>query len=328
MRIRSLALPALTCLALVAATLQASPAVATTTPTVVRPESSHGWNLTEGSSDKAAFGVGPVPAPLGHGSVMLQVPTTAEVNANSGPSISKSVGVSTSSFGEITYEQYVPTGDAASPAAGVVAVAEIGDPSGNYAYAFSSAAGSVNAWSSVNTATAKWSVTCPDLSFFTGLSLTQVPSDCSLSDNVVFVGFEAGFDGTDNYAGQTVYMDDATVQGVTYDFEPTRLTAKNASIPLPSSGTKSMTFKLSIPKALPVAATVDWKTKSGTAKAGVDFVSGTGTVTIPAGSTTAKIVVKIKSDAHPDASETFKVVLSGPTFCWPAKASATGTIVG
>jgi hypothetical protein len=62
-----------------------------------------------------------------------------------------------------------------------------------------------------------------------------------------------------------------------------------------------------------VPVTVDFATHDGSAVAAQDYTSKTGSVTIPAGQTTATISVPITNDTAQEAQESFTVTLSNPT---------------
>ncbi|HEU5132333.1 MAG TPA: Calx-beta domain-containing protein, partial [Pyrinomonadaceae bacterium] len=59
--------------------------------------------------------------------------------------------------------------------------------------------------------------------------------------------------------------------------------------------------------------TVNYATSNGTATAGSDYVASSGTVTIPAGSTSATINIPINGDTNIEPIETFNVTLSNAT---------------
>lgn len=61
------------------------------------------------------------------------------------------------------------------------------------------------------------------------------------------------------------------------------------------------------------AATVDYMTADGTARAGSDYTAKSGTLSFAAGVATANIVVPITNDTSVESSETFTVSLSNPT---------------
>ena len=59
--------------------------------------------------------------------------------------------------------------------------------------------------------------------------------------------------------------------------------------------------------------TVDYATSNGTATAGSDYSAGTGTITIPAGSTSTTIDVAVIGDSVDEPNETINVTLDNPT---------------
>jgi Calx-beta domain-containing protein/uncharacterized protein DUF4214 len=59
--------------------------------------------------------------------------------------------------------------------------------------------------------------------------------------------------------------------------------------------------------------TVDYTTGNGTATAGSDYVAASGTVTIPAGSTSVPILIHVNSDMDIEPNETFTITLSNAT---------------
>ncbi len=89
-------------------------------------------------------------------------------------------------------------------------------------------------------------------------------------------------------------------------------------------GTASVTVTLSAAASGPV--TVAYATADGTATAGSDYTAASGTLTIPAGSTSGTIDVPIIDDSVVEASGTFTVTLSNPTGATLGAAIATVTI--
>jgi hypothetical protein len=71
---------------------------------------------------------------------------------------------------------------------------------------------------------------------------------------------------------------------------------------------------------------VDFKTQSGTATAGADFTAVNGTLTFPAGQTTATIQVPILNDTANEGTEQFDVVLSNPVAAVLGDATGTATL--
>jgi len=74
-------------------------------------------------------------------------------------------------------------------------------------------------------------------------------------------------------------------------------------------------FVISIPHASTSDALIDYATSDGTAIAGVDYTSVSGTATIPAGSVSTNIKVKVKGDSLRMNSQNFYLHLSNPKNC-------------
>ncbi len=91
------------------------------------------------------------------------------------------------------------------------------------------------------------------------------------------------------------------------------------------SAYEEFTVTLSAPRFNQVS--VSYSTSDGTASAGSDYQASSGTILIPAGSTTASIVVPITGDVVVEADETFAFTLSAPVNATLGQAQATGTIV-
>jgi hypothetical protein len=87
----------------------------------------------------------------------------------------------------------------------------------------------------------------------------------------------------------------------------------------------AFTVMLSAVSANPVS--VSYATTGGTANAGTDYVSATGTVTVPAGLVARSFVVRVLGDVVAEPGESIVVTLSGIANAVLARTTATGTIV-
>ncbi len=118
------------------------------------------------------------------------------------------------------------------------------------------------------------------------------------------------------------------VNGVAAEVGQAAPTLSVADVKLPEgdSGKTLANFALTLSKALPDDVTVNYKTEAGSASAGVDYQSQTGTITIPAGSLSAVIPVSVYGDTDEEADETFQVVLWAPTGATLDKSKATALI--
>jgi len=93
-----------------------------------------------------------------------------------------------------------------------------------------------------------------------------------------------------------------------------------------TEGGGSMRFAVRLDPASGRTVTVQYATADGTATAGADYTATSGTLTLPAGATTATVEVPILDDTAREESETFTVTLSDPTAATLTGAGATGTI--
>ena len=109
--------------------------------------------------------------------------------------------------------------------------------------------------------------------------------------------------------------------------DDTAVSIGNVSVTEGNSGTINANFKVSLSAAAPFPVTVRYATADGTATAGSDYVSTSGTLTIPAGSTSGTVAVPVVGDTLNEANETFTVKLSSPTNAIVATATGTGTIL-
>jgi len=89
--------------------------------------------------------------------------------------------------------------------------------------------------------------------------------------------------------------------------------------------TAAFSVTLSEPSGKPIS--VGFATAPGTATAGVDFVSASGTLNIPAGGKSATINITINGDTLVEPDETFFITLGNPVNVSISRASAVGTIV-
>ena len=93
-----------------------------------------------------------------------------------------------------------------------------------------------------------------------------------------------------------------------------------------NSGTSNAQLPVTLSAPSGQNVTVTYATAAGTATAGSDFTTTNGTLTIPAGSTSATISVPIVGDVLNEPTETFTVTLSSPTGATIARGLATVTI--
>ena len=88
----------------------------------------------------------------------------------------------------------------------------------------------------------------------------------------------------------------------------------------------SISFTVTLDEAASETVTVEYATSNGTAAAGDDYTSTSGTLTFDAGTTSKTITVSIADDSENESDETFIVTLSNASGADLGTASATGTI--
>jgi hypothetical protein len=114
------------------------------------------------------------------------------------------------------------------------------------------------------------------------------------------------------------------------DAKPT-LSISDVSIVEGNAGTTNMVFTVQLSAVSGVSTSVKFATSDGTATAGSDYVTKSGTLTIAAGQSTGTITVAINGDKTLEPDETFNLTLSAPTNATLAGGAATlaakGTIV-
>jgi len=100
----------------------------------------------------------------------------------------------------------------------------------------------------------------------------------------------------------------------------------SASLTEGNSSTSTMSFPVTISSA--TTATVDYATTDGTATAGSDYTSASGTLTFTtSGNTTQYINIPIIGDTTIENNETFTVTLSNASGATLSTTTATGTII-
>jgi hypothetical protein len=80
-----------------------------------------------------------------------------------------------------------------------------------------------------------------------------------------------------------------------------------------NAGVTTDTFVVSLNAVALAPVTVSYATGDGTAKAALDFLSAGGTVTIPAGASSATALVSVVGDTLRETNEAFVVNLSNPS---------------
>ncbi|MBF0212767.1 MAG: DUF4347 domain-containing protein, partial [Magnetococcales bacterium] len=154
-------------------------------------------------------------------------------------------------------------------------------------------------------------------------TITAVQDNFDEEDETVIIDITAvsgGDNATEDGTQQT------TVTLTDDDAAPT-LAIDSPSITEGNSGTSSMTFNVALSAASSKTVTVQYATSNGTATAGSDYASASGTLTFAPGEVLKTFNVTISGDTTSESTETFTATLSNPGNATLATASGTGTIV-
>jgi hypothetical protein len=110
------------------------------------------------------------------------------------------------------------------------------------------------------------------------------------------------------------------------DDPPPSLSASPSVVPEGDTATQDGVVEVSL--SAPSSRTVEagYSMTPGTAATEIDFDAASGSITIPAGETTAEIGVQVVGDTLDEADETFSVVLSAPVNATLGESSAAVTI--
>ncbi len=92
-------------------------------------------------------------------------------------------------------------------------------------------------------------------------------------------------------------------------------------------GTTNFVFTVTLSPANAAVVTVNYTTVPGSASAGTDYQTTSGTLTFQIGETTQQIIVPVFGDLDPEPNEAFTVVLSDPTVDVISDGSGDGNIL-
>ncbi len=107
---------------------------------------------------------------------------------------------------------------------------------------------------------------------------------------------------------------------------PPEASVGDAEVAEGDSGGAAMTFAVTLDRAAPRRVTVDWETADGTAVAGADYASGSGTLAFEEGESRKTVAVTVTGDDVDEPDETFSVRLSNPSGATVGDGTGTGTI--
>lgn len=104
-----------------------------------------------------------------------------------------------------------------------------------------------------------------------------------------------------------------TVPTIVYGGVVPAVSINDTSVIEGNSGSTPAVFALNLTSPPTSPVSVNWTTQAGSAAAGSDFTSGSGTVTFAAGESQKTVSVAVLGETVVEANEQFTVALSGPT---------------
>jgi len=119
----------------------------------------------------------------------------------------------------------------------------------------------------------------------------------------------------------------ATIINATEENTPTTLSIAKTSVLEGNTGTAQMVFTVTMPFPSQHVVTVQYATANSSAKAGQDYISASGTLTFPPGTTSQTITVQVLGDEMHEPNEVFVVNLSNPTNALLLVKKGVGTIL-
>jgi Calx-beta domain len=187
-----------------------------------------------------------------------------------------------------------------------VRVARTGNPSSAVSINFATSNGTATAGSD-------YTATSGTLNFAAG-EMSKIISIPILDDNVFENASETFTLTLSNPSGAILSTPSSTTITISdNEFRPFLFVSSGPRTTEGDSGTKNLAVTVTLSNASIQTVTVDFVTANGTATAGTDYTSTSGTLTIPAGSTSGTINVPITGDTAVEANETFTVNLSNAT---------------
>jgi hypothetical protein len=127
--------------------------------------------------------------------------------------------------------------------------------------------------------------------------------------------------------GNATIADGSGVATITDDDQPPTISVNDVSVTEGNAGTATATFSVTLSAASGKAVTLDWTTSVGSATAGTDYVTSSGSRTIAAGSTGTATGVAVNGDVLDEPNESFGITLSNPGNATIADGSGLATII-
>jgi hypothetical protein len=153
----------------------------------------------------------------------------------------------------------------------------------------------------------------------------EMPTQIGVGDHWYSPGFmDVGIGGYDQ---NFEYVVVTLINDGNWPSLPQTLRIGDVTVAEGNAGTVAATFTVTQPSGSTEVVTVAYSTGNGTATAGGDYQTASGTLTFAVGETEKTITVQVNGDRLAEPDETFVVNLSNPTNATISNGQATGTIL-
>jgi len=179
--------------------------------------------------------------------------------------------------------------------------------------------GDVSGTTSVNFATSDGTATAGSDYTATSGTLTFAPGELSKNVTIPIINDPLFENGNETFnltlsnptgASLLTIPNTGTITIVDNDSKPFVFLPGTVRITEGDLGVPAIPINVTLSNPTVQVVTVDYTTANGTATAGSDYVAASGTVTIPAGSTSVPINIQVNSDMNVEPNETFTITLS------------------
>jgi arylsulfatase A-like enzyme len=184
----------------------------------------------------------------------------------------------------------------------------------------------------VDYATADGTATAPDDYTAVADTITFAPGETQATVDVPVIGDtvletdETFTLGLSNPTNGTLATATATGTILDDDSRPVVTVGNSPAVTEGDSGTTDAVFTVALDATTTRDVSVDYATADGTASAPDDYLATSGTVTIPAGETTANITVPVVGDTRYELAESFSIVIANPVNATLGPDTATAKI--
>jgi glucose/arabinose dehydrogenase len=155
---------------------------------------------------------------------------------------------------------------------------------------------------------------------------TSQPVSVTVNGDTTFEPNETFFVNLTNPSANATISDNQGAGTITNDDSLPSISINDVAVTEGNSGTTNAGFSVTLSNASSLTITVNYATANGTATAGSDYGSASGTLTFNPGQTSQPVNVTVIGDTTFETNETYVVNLSSPSNASIAGGQGTGTI--